>query len=383
MTPYLTSPFHDRLAPLNETNRWEGWAGFTTASVFSTVDEEYVTTRQHATVYDTSPLRKYRVSGPDAERLVDRLITRSAARIRVGQVAYASWCDDDGKLIEDGTVFRLAEDVFQINAQEPQLRWFQDTGHGLDARVEETTETMASLAIQGPMSREILLRAGIVEAGDLRYFRLAHGTFDGAPLLITRTGFTGDLGFELWVGAERALALIDRLFAAAAPRRLLPLGSAALNLLRLEAGHVMVNAEYRAANLVLRPGHRRSPFELGLEWTVDLGKDHFTGRRALAAEQARGGPPRRLVGLDIAGRKPGQDAFVYDGKREVGLVSTAAWSPILKKNIALASVEAPLAGLGTGLEVEIWHRKEMIFERALVPCTVVSRPFYDPPRKRD
>ncbi len=381
MTPYLETPFHARLAPLNETNKWEGWAGFTTASVFSTVEEEYTTTRLHATLYDTSPLRKYRIAGPGAARLVDRLITRDVARIRVGQVAYAGWCDDDGKLIEDGTLFRLADDEFQINAQEPQLRWFQDTGHGLDARIEEFTSRLASLAIQGPMSREILAGAGIEEASDLRYFRLAQTTFDGGPLMISRTGFTGDLGFELWVPRDRALALIDRLFAAAAPRRLLPMGSAALNLLRLEAGYIMVNAEYRAANLVLRPGHRRSPFELGLDWTVDLGKDHFTGRRALAAERARGGL-HRLVGLDIVGRKPASDSFVYDGEREVGLVSTAAWSPILKKNIALASVAADVARLGTRLAVEIWHRKEMAFERSLVPCTVIARPFYDPAQKR-
>ncbi len=381
MSPYLTTPFHDRIAPLCETDSWQRWEGYTTVATVTALDEEYFAIRNAATLFDTSPLRNYRVAGAHAERFVDRLITRDITRCAVVQVYYSGWCDDAGKLIEDGTIMRLGADEFQINAQEANLRWFEDTAYGLDVTIEEITEDVASLALQGPLSMTLLQDLGLAGIDALAPFRIALFELDGARLMVSRTGFTGDLGYELWIAPAHAGMLWDRLMAAGGSRPPIVIGSAALDLARIEAGFIQVNAEFISATRTLRASQTRSPYELGLDWTVNLGKDHFIGKRALVAEKARGGPRRRLVGLDIAGKKPAVESFLYAAKTEVGRTTSAIWSPVLKRNIALASVASAYAAEGIELKADIWHTKELKIERIMAPCRVVSRRFYDAPRR--
>ena len=378
MTPYLTTPFHDRIAPLCETDAWQRWEGYTTVETVTNLDEEYFAIRSTATLFDTSPLRNYRVVGADAERFVDRLITRDITRCAVDQVYYSGWCDDAGKLIEDGTIMRLGVGAFQINAQEGNLRWFEDTAYGLDVTIDEATEDIASLALQGPLSLTLLQDLGLAGIEALAPFRIARFDLDGGQLMVSRTGFTGGLGYELWIAPSHAETLWDRLMAAGGPRPPIVIGAAALDLARIEAGFIQVNSEFISATHTLRPSQTRSPYELGLDWTVNLGKDHFIGKRALAAEKARGGPRRRLVGLDIAGKKPAIESFLYAGKTEVGRTTSAIWSPVLKRNIALASVDSAYAAEGTALRADIWHNKELKIERIMAPGRVVSRRFYQP-----
>ncbi|MFQ5985422.1 MAG: aminomethyltransferase family protein, partial [Alphaproteobacteria bacterium] len=370
--------FHPRIAPLVLSGQWGRWAGYVTVTCFEDVTHEYFAIRNAASLFDISPLMKYRVTGRDAARFVNRLLTRNIGKCAPGRACYGVWCDDEGKVVEDGTVFRLAANEFQINSQERNLCWFQDTALGLDVSIEDVSDAMAALALQGPLSRVILEELGLDGVSALRYFDMARLQLDNLPLLVTRTGFTGDLGYELWVEPEGALDLWDRLMEVGGRRGLTPIGSAALDYARIEAGLLQIDADFIGAELALRESQKRSPFELGFEWLVDLDKEHFVGKRALVAERRQGTPRRRVVGLEIVGNKPAAGAFVYAGRKEVGRTTSGIWSPILKKNIALATLDGAYAAVGTALEVDIWHPKELKIERIMAPCRVVRRPFYDP-----
>lgn len=378
----LRTPFHEVIAPLNTAEAWESWQGYVTVTRFYDAAQEYAAIRNTASLYDISPMLKYRVTGRDAARFINRLITRDIDRCRPGRCFYTPWCDGDGHLIEDGTIFRFADDVFQINCAAHNLTWFLATADGLDVDIEEVSAQLAALAIQGPLSREVLGKAGIVEAQRLRYFGLAETSLEGLPLTVTRTGFTGDLGYELWVAPGRALDLWQRLMDAGAGRDLTPIGSAALNIARIEAGHIQVHSEYQDARTSVAVEEKRSPFELGLAWAVDFRKDHFNGRRALLEQRRRGGPGLRLVGLELPGRHPAVDTVLYAGRRAVGQTTAATWSPLLKTSIALALIEAPYAETGTRLQAEIHYRRELRLLRSDEPARVVPHRFIDLPRRR-
>jgi aminomethyltransferase len=379
----LPTPFTELLRPHNLNHSWERWEGRLSVAAFDNEVREYFAIRNAVSLYDTSPMTQYRVTGRDARTFLDRLMTRDMAKCRVEQAIYGCWCDDAGKVIEDGTVFRLAETEYLINVQEHNLAWFEDTGYGFEVRIEDVTEEYCSLAIQGPLSRRLLEEAGIAGIGALKFFRLMRTKLDGIELLVARTGFTGDLGYELYLDPRDAGRLWERLWAAPIAARLIPIGSRALNFARIEAGFLQVNADFIGAEHCLRPSQRRSPYELGFAWLVDLKKPgYFVGRRALEREQAAGGPRRRLVGLDVKGNKPAEDSFLYAGKKEVGRVTSAFWSPTCKRNIALATIEAGHERLGTMLEADIWTTKELKIERTMMPARVVQRPFYDPPHKK-
>lgn len=377
-----TTPFHEVIAPLNTSMQWERWQGFATVTRFYNEAQEYAAIRNSASLYDISPMRKYRVTGPDAARFIDRLITRDIERCRPGRCMYAPWCDGEGKLIEDGTVFRLADDRFQINCGEHNLSWFRATSRGLDTDIDDVSDDIAALSLQGPSSRGILRRAGIAEVDDLSYFGLAETHIDDLPVIVTRTGFTGDLGYELWVERDHALALWARLMAVGQDRGLTPIGSIALNIARIEAGHIQVHSEYQDTRMCVDPTEKRSPCELGLDWAVDVGKAHFNGRRSLIAEQARGGPPLRLVGLEVDGRRPALDSMLYAGRRIVGQTTAAVWSPLLKKSIALALVERAYADVGTELSAEVDFRRELRLLRNDRIARVVAPRFLDLARRR-
>jgi len=369
------TPFHEALAPLNKAEAWERWQGYATVTRFYNEGQEYAAIRNTASLYDISPMLNYRISGPDAERFLNRLVTRDIRRCKPGRCFYTPWCDGDGHIIEDGTIFRFAEDRFQLNCAEHNLTWFRSTAQGLDVSIEDASERIAALSLQGPMARTILLRAGVQEAQDLRYFGLVETHIGDVPLILTRTGFTGDLGFELWVEPEHALTLWERLMAAGGTQGITPIGSIALDIARIEAGHIQVHSEYLDARTAVDISEKRSPAELGLDWALDFRKEHFNGRRALFAERERGGPPLRLVGLEVPGRRPAVDAMLYDGRRIVGQTTAAVWSPLLKRSIALALVDAAHAQTGTELRTEVYYRRELRLLRSEPLARVVPHRF--------
>jgi aminomethyltransferase len=379
--------------------QWREWSGYFAASVYADFhDIEYNAIREQAALIDVSPLCKYEVRGRDAIQLVDRVITRDATRLRDGAVYYTPWCDEDGKVVDDGTVHRLAEDRFRWTAADPQYRWLTMNASGLDVEIEDVSERLAAVALQGPCSRAILEAASGESFEDLRYFRRRPATIAGALIDVSRTGYTGDLGYELWIPAERAVDVWDALVVAGKPYGIRPAGMIALDVVRLEAGLILLEVDYTSARHAMNADQAYSPYEIGLGRLVDLDKAEFVGKRALATEHKAGGPSRRLVGLeldwddivalyDAQGLPPAAPAIVsrehiplYDagGGRRIGRVTSLGWSPILKKPIALASVPASHEPAGSRLSVE-WTVEA---RRGRVAANVVGLPFLDLARKR-
>lgn len=371
------TPFDARTRPLNLVQDWIAWNGHATPGSLVSVEAEYFAIRNQSTLYDLSPMHKYRLRGPQAGLVVDRLVTRALGALVPGRVMYVIWCDEDGHVIDDGTLFRLGADDYRLCCQHPQLGWLADIAWGFDATVTDETDDLAALALQGPTSWAVLRAAGFDAAAGLRPF----DHIGVGDVLVSRTGFTGDLGYELMVPPDGALALWDRLMAAGGDPGLRAIGWTAVNMARIEAGFLAPGIDFVPAHQALRPGRARTPFELGLGWMVDLDKGPFNGRRALAAA-ALAGPRWHHVALDIAGGAAATDALVYRGRREVGQVTSALWSPTAKRNIAFATLRAPHGGaVRDRLAVEIYLDKEGKWERRLAPATVVRPPFFRPARR--
>ena len=392
------TPFHPRTAALNRKMQWREWSGYYASSAYADFhDIEYNAIREAAAVIDVSPLYKYRISGPDAIRLADRVITRDATKLKVGQVYYTPWCDEHGKVIDDGTVHRVGEHELRWTAADPQYRWLTQNAAGLDVAIEDVSEQVAALALQGPFSRAVLEAATGEDFGDLRYFRRRASKLGKTAIDVSRTGYTGDLGYELWIPAEHAEAAWDAIFKAGAAYGIRPAGMLALDVTRLEAGLILLEVDYTSARHAMNPEQNYSPFEIGLGRLVSFDKSDYVGRRALKAEQAAGGPARRLVGLmldwydierlyDEQGLPPAISpttdrspvpVFAEAG-RQVGKATSHGWSPILKQAIALASVAPRFERVGTRLQVE-WTVEG---KRGRVNATVVELPFLDLERKR-
>jgi aminomethyltransferase len=386
--PLLKTPFHERARTLSQVDSFVPWSGYTTVDVFSTVEQEYFAVRNACSLYDLTPMVKYRIAGRDALRFLNRLTTRDVAKLAPGKVAYTVWCDDAGQLIDDGTVFCLAQNEYRLCTGERQLDWLSASAIGFDVEIAEVTEEIAALALQGPTSCALLKDLGVSGVERLKPFELGHFSLppagQAAELMISRTGFTGDLGYELWMRPADAEAVWDALIERGSGRGLRPMGSRALNIARIEAGFLLPNFDFISAVHAQREGTTRSPLELGFAWLVDFKKGHFTGRRALLKEQQRGAQ-RCLVGLDIEGTKPAHNALLYadrGGHREIGSITSAAWSPTCKRNLALAMVTAPHFATGTTLWAEIYLNRELVWERRMVRARVVERPFFAPARRR-
>jgi aminomethyltransferase len=389
--------FHPRTAALNRKMQWREWSGYFASSTYADLhDIEYNAIREAAALIDVSPLYKYRVAGPDATRLVDRVITRDATAMKDGQVYYTPWCDEFGKVIDDGTVHRLDDGAYRWTAADPQLRWFSLNAAGLDVTVTDESAAIAAVALQGPFSRDVLEAAAEASFADLRYFRRRAATIAGVAVDVSRTGYTGDLGYEIWIPAGKATKVWDRLMEVGVAWAIRPAGMLALDVTRLEAGLILLEVDYTSARHAMNPEQNYSPAEIGLGRLVDLDKADYVGRRALAEEHRRGGPARRLVGLtldwygieglyDAQGIPPAISPTVdrsavpvFEGGRQVGKVTSLGWSPILKQAIALASVPPRHEPLGSQLEVE-WTVEG---RRGRVPATVTALPFLDLERKR-
>jgi len=388
--------FHPRTSALCESMSWRDWAGYFAVSTYEVHhDREYNAIRNAAALIDVSPLFKYRVTGRDAVRLVDRIVTRDARKMAVGQVAYTHWCDGDGKVIDDGTVSRLGESLFRWTAAEPSLRWIRENAFGLEVQVEDISEKTAAVALQGPTSREILRACAEGDVAGLKYFRVMPTRIAGIPVDISRTGYTGDLGYEVWVEAAQALRLWDALMEAGRPYDITPTGMLALDVARIEAGLILADVDYLGARKALIPSQTYSPYEIGLGRLVNLEKAPYIGQAALK-RIAREGPPRQLVGLDVSwddverlhdevGLAPQLPATasrvavpVYRDGLQVGKATSSTWSPTLKKMIALATIASDAAAPGTRLEMEF----TVDHQRRQVGVGVVKLPFFDPPRKK-
>src|SRR5947208_11285598 len=350
------TPFHERTLALCESLNYREWSGYYTVSVYEMHHEhEYNAIRNSAALIDISPLYKYRVTGPDATRLVNRIITRDINKVAVDQVIYCCWCDSEGKVIDDGTITRLGENEYRWTAADPSLRWFQQNALGMDVKIEDISEKVAALALQGPTSGKLLTVAAEANIANLKYFRVTHGKIAGVPVDISRTGYTGDLGYEIWVPWNDAVKVWDELVKKGKPFDIHPAGMIALDVARIEAGLILIEVDYISSKKALIASQKYSPGEIGLGKLVHLHKDNFIGKKALEEEQQRGAR-RQLVGLEVdwneverlhdkMGLVPQTPSTasrvavpVYAGKRQVGRATSTTWSPLLKKMIALASV---------------------------------------------
>lgn len=371
------TPFHPRIAALMQTGAWYDWAGYISPTSLWNEELEFFAIRSQAALFDISPMVKYRIEGPGAEDFCNRLTVRDVSKLKPGRVQYTAWCDDEGHVLDDGTLFRLGPERFRLCCQERHLAWLLDGALGFDVVIEEETEALAGLALQGPTSFSVLRAAGFEGIEGLKPFDCRAFPHDSGQVTISRTGFTGDLGYELFVETSLSLSLWDRLWEAGQQFGLRVIGYAALNRARIEAGFIVANGDFITAETVLRAERARLPDEIGLSWMVDMDKGPFNGRRAIAGARANGAARYVLVGLEVEGNVPAEHAMVYHRKtKETGLVTAAIWSPTAKRNIAIASLARPFGDMKTDdLWVEIYAMRELQYVKLMKRAWVVPRPF--------
>ena len=388
--------FHERTLALCESLNFKEWSGYYTVSAYEmTHEHEYNAIRNSSALIDITPLFKYYLSGRDATKLVNRVITRDIDKVAVDQVIYCCWCDPEGKVIDDGTITRLAENEYRWTAADPSLRWLCQNALGLDVQIDDISEKVAALALQGPTSGKLLQAVAEANTAGLKYFRVTHGKIAGVSVDISRTGYTGDLGYEIWVPWKDAIKVFDELMSKGRPFDIHPAGMVALDIARIEAGLILIEVDYISSKRAIVEQQKYTPGEIGLAKLVDLKKENFVGRDALAAEAKNRGPARSLVGLEIdwseveelyekIGMAPQVPATasrvavpVYRSGRQVGKATSTTWSPTLKRMIALASISRENAALGSTLGMELTVEAE----RKTVSAKIVPLPFFNPPRK--
>jgi aminomethyltransferase len=377
------SPFHPREEALNIRNAWASWNGYKFAEYYYDAEYEYFCVRNFCGTYDICPMQKYQVSGRDAEAMLNRMVTRDITKLPLNKVAYVLWCTDEGRMIDDGTIFKLASDIFMLTCGSPCNAWLEMSAFGFDdVTVVDVTDKIAALSVQGPTSCAVLKKMGLDGIDNAKPFEIMRFPFRGDTLMVSRTGFTGDLGYELWIEPKLALDLWDHLYAAGADYGIQPYGEAATNMARLEAAFIMPAMEFNEALRTIHFEHDQTPFELNLGWLVDFDKPHFSGRKALLREKERGSK-FTLAKLDIEGNKPAGGSHIYKNKRctqEIGYITSAMWSPAAKANIALAMIRTE--HLQDELWAEIYYEKELRQYSKVARCTVRKKPFWTPARAR-
>jgi aminomethyltransferase len=391
-----TTPFHERTAALMQGNQWRRWAGHTVASAYElTPDRETMAIRNACVLIDVSPLFKYEVRGPGARAYLNRLVTRDVSRMEVGHMTYTPWCNARGKVIDDGTIAQLGDDVFRLTAAESNVRWLHENAPGFQVEIEDVSDELGALSLQGPRSRALLEGLTGADLAGVKYHRFTRVNLLGEPTVVSRTGYTGDLGYEIWIPKARALAAWDAIVEAGRAHALQPAGIWAMDVSRIEAGLIMLDVDYTPASKAMADVQASSPFEIGLGWAVHFAKGNFVGRRALLEEKQRG-PALALVGLEIdhialtAAHTaiglttplpfiPWREVVpVFQGSEQVGYITCATWSPTVKKYLALAQVSPAAAGVGTALTLDL-----MVDRRRLrFAATVAALPFFNPARKR-
>jgi aminomethyltransferase len=393
----IGTPFHPRTSELCTSLFYKDWAGYYTVCSYDTThDREYYALRNAAGLIDVSPLFKYEVYGKDATELLSRVMVKDVSKLKVGQAAYLCWCDDYGKVLDDGTVFRLDDTHYRVAAAEPTYSWLVRQSRRFDVSIEDSSTRFGTLSLQGPTSRNILRSVSDADLDSLRYFTLTKAKLDDVDVVISRTGYTGDLGYEVWVESDQALKVYDAIMAAGRDFRIQPVGLDAMDITRIEAGYIMNGVDYFSANACLIESRKSTPYEIGLGWAVDLDRGPFIGQEALKAEKAKGqewasvglvydwpaferlfnefGLPPELPGGAWRSAIP-----LYNERgKQVGQATSGAWSAILKDNLALATVKSEYAKPGTVLQIEV----TVEFERRRVPAVVTKTPFFDPPRKK-
>jgi aminomethyltransferase len=388
------TPFYPRTSELCDPYNWSLWKNWLLADMYAPDHiQEYFAVRTACGAFDMSPIPKYHIYGPDAVRYLDRIVTQDVSRCAVGQVLYSPWCDDDGKIIDDGILARLEEYSFRLTAGDPCLYWLEDNVTNLNVTIEDVTG-LGTLALQGPFSRDLLKTITDADLDNLRYFRIIEAELTGIPVEISRTGYTGDLGYEIWVQPDKAVQLWDAIFETGQDYSLVPFGDFALEMARIEAGLLLTEVDYNSTKKVVYDFEKSSPLELGLGWAVKLDKEHFIGQRALQQEQARG-PAWKTMGLEVdlqsleaVFAEFGMPLYlpyeawneavpVYANTKQIGKATSGLWSPMLKKYIAIARLRPQFAQPGTQVELEV----TIDAQRKQARATVVKMPFFNPPRK--
>ena len=378
--------FHPRQAALNLRNAWSSWNGYQFADYYYDAEFEYFCVRNTCGTYDICPMQKYLISGTDAEAMLDRMVTRDVTKLKENRVTYVCWCTDEGRIVDDGTIFKLGSSKFMLACGSPSLAWLKKSAFGYrDITIADMSDDIAGLSFQGPTTCEVLKKMGLSGIDTLKPFdimRFPFGGGDNDTLMVSRTGFTGDLGYELWIAPDLALDLWDALYAAGKDYGIQPYGEAATNMARLEAGFIMPGMEFNEALKTVHFRHDQTPFELDLGWLVDFKKARFNGRSALLAERENGSR-NTLCKLDIEGNKPAEKSYLYSNKRcsrQIGYVTSAMWSPVVKANIALAMIKTEhLAG---DIWAEIYFERELRQYSKVAGCTIRKNPFWAPPRAR-
>jgi len=392
------TPFHPRTQALCHSYQWKEWAGYYAACNYDAHSErEYFAIRNAAGLLDVSPLYKYEFTGPDAAAVLARIMTRDITKLAVGRVTYSCWCDEDGKALDDGTVARLSKEHFRVTASEPWLLWFRRLARGADVTIRDSSRELAALALQGPRARAILDEVVDFDMNRMRFFRVRRMKLAGRDLWVSRTGYTGDLGYELWMAPEDALPIWDALVEAGKPHRMEPMGLDALDVSRLEAGFILQGVDYFSARFAVIEARKSSPYEIGLGGTVELDRAPFMGQAALKAERAAGSPwalvalsldweeiERLYASYDLPPHlapvawRSAVPVYASDGRTVIGQATSGTWSPLLKQSIALATVRTRHAAVGARLKMEY----TVEYARQTVTATVVDRPLFDPERKR-
>ena len=377
------TPFFPRLKELNVRDAWSAWNGYKFADYYYDAEYEYFCIRNLCGTYDICPMQKYEIKGKDAEVMLNRMVTRDVRKIGLNRVAYTVWCTDEGRIIDDGTIFRLADDRFMLTCGSPSTAWLRKSSFGFnDVTVTDITDNLAALALQGPTSCAVLKKMGLTDIESAKAFDIRHFPFHGESLMVSRTGFTGDLGYELWIPRDLALEMWDALYAAGEDYGIQPYGETATDMARLETTFIMPDMDFTEALHTVHFEHDQTPFELQLGWLVDFGKPHFSGRQALLEEKRRG-PKWQLTRLDIEGNWPAEGSIIYDSEscsKDVGYVTSAMWSPAVKANIALAMIRTEY--LDGELWAEIYKYKDLRPYRRMARSTIRTKPFWTPARAR-
>ena len=374
--PLLETPFHTKTQERCYTHDWHRWSGYKIAKQYTSAELEYTAIRNTAGVIDITPMHKYSVQGKDAKKFINKLITRNVDNIQPKQVVYALWCNEDGFIVDDGTIFCFDENNFRICSGERNLNWFEDTAIGFDVIIEDISHSIAALAFQGPLSCKILHMLNAKNIENLKPFCFDQFTINNQEITISRTGFSGDLGYELWCEPLQAHNVWDALFSFNKDYKILAAGLDALEMVRVEAGFIVVNADLIAAEHALRPNRMRTPYELGLAWMVNLDKEFFSGKEALIKQKNKG-VEKKLIGLDVQGDKPAVGSVLYNESKnkDIGIVTAAMWSPSLKSNIAMGYVDKEFMKLGSKVLAEIYHPEELEYRKIWAQCKVVKKQF--------
>ena len=379
--PLLETPFHSKTSELCYSNEWYRWGGYKIVKEYTQTELEYTAMRNTAGVLDITPMYKYSVKGKDAKNFINKLITRDVANISSNQIVYGLWCNENGFVVDDGTIFCFDDKNFRICCAEKNLIWFEDSAIGFDVKIEDITKSIGALAFQGPLSCKILKLLEAKNIENLQPFYFDNFIINKQEVMISRTGFSGDLGYEIWCDPSQAHDVYDALFSFNNDYKVLPCGMNSLEMVRIEAGFIQPNADFIPSEQALRPNRMKTPLELGMSWIVNLEKDFFTGKAALLKQKSTG-VESKLVGLDIEGDKPAHGAILYnESKKDIGIVTGAMWSPTLKANIAIGYVNKDYMKIGSKVYAEIYHPEELEYRKIWAECKVVKKQFFNNPRK--